>query len=242
MAKLVTSAGKREHAVVSREAWVAARKALLALEKKHTKLTDALSARRRELPWVPVEKSYIFDGPKGRTTLADLFAGKRQLIVWHFMFGPKWKEGCSHCSWWADSFNGNVAHLGKKDTTMIAISQAPLAKILPFKKRMGWSFQWVSSAHTDFNYDFHASARPDELKSGRIDYNYRIIEPFSDQLHGASVFYKDTDGAIYHTYSTYARGVDILNAGYQYLDLTPKGRDEIDADSSWVRHHDRYKR
>jgi predicted dithiol-disulfide oxidoreductase (DUF899 family) len=227
--------------VVGRDAWITARKDLLALEKQHTRLTDALSAKRRSLPWVLVDKPYVFDGPRGRQTLSQLFAGRHQLIVWHFMFGPAWKEGCSHCSFWADSFNANAIHLRHRDATMIAVSQAPLKKILPFKKRMGWTFPWVSAALTDFNFDYHASARPEELKAARVSYNYRMIEPFSDQLHGVSVFYKDPKGAVYHTYSTYARGVDILNTAYQYLDLTPKGRDEVDADSSWVRHHDKYR-
>ena len=239
MATLTTVFGKKNHKVVSHEEWLKARKELLKKEKEFTKLRDQLSEQRRDLPWEKVEKEYVFDGPEGKETLAELFDGKSQLVIWHFMFGPDWKAGCSHCSLWADTFNGNVVHLRAKDTTMMAISQAPLKKIEPFKKRMGWIFKWVSAADTDFNYDFHASARPEELKAKRIYYNYSEIEPFSDQLHGASAFYKDDRGDIYHTYSTYARGVDMLNGAYQYLDITAKGRDE-DGSSDWVKHHDKY--
>jgi predicted dithiol-disulfide oxidoreductase (DUF899 family) len=194
---------------------------------------------------VKVEKEYSFDGPGGKETLAGLFGKKSQLIVWHFMFGPHWKEGCSHCSFWADSFNGNIVHLAARDTTMLAISRAPLKKIEPFKKRMGWDFKWVSSFNTDFNYDFQASFSPEEFKRGKAVYNYKLIKPFSDELHGVSVFYKDGLGDVYHTYSTYSRGVDMLNNAYQYLDLTAKGRDEdwsSDDSSGWVRHHDKYPR
>jgi predicted dithiol-disulfide oxidoreductase (DUF899 family) len=243
MAKLRTVSGTTEHKVVAHEAWVAARKELLRKEKEFTKLRDRLNQARRDLPWEKVEKQYTFDGPDGKETLAQLFAGKSQLLVWHFMFGPDWKDGCSHCSFWADTFNANIVHLRQRDTTMIAISRAPLSKIEPFRKRMGWAFKWVSSAETDFNFDYQASARPEELKAGEVLYNYEVIKPFSDQLHGASAFYKDETGDVYHTYSTYARGVDMLNGAYQYLDLTAKGRDEDWSGkdpSGWVRHHDRY--
>jgi predicted dithiol-disulfide oxidoreductase (DUF899 family) len=242
MAKYQTVFGAKNHKVVSHDDWIKTRKEFLKKEKKFTKLRDELNEQRRALPWEKVEKEYILDGPGGKESLSELFDGKSQLIVWHFMFGPDWKAGCSHCSFWADTFNGNIVHLAARDTTMIAISLAPLKKIQPFKKRMGWGFKWVSSANTDFNYDFQASARPEELKAGRVYYNYRMIEPFSDQLHGASTFIKDTKGDIYHTYSTYARGVDMLNGTYQYLDLTAKGRDEdwSKDGSDWVRHHDRY--
>jgi predicted dithiol-disulfide oxidoreductase (DUF899 family) len=245
MAKLKTWAGIKEHAVVDPAKWLAARKALLAKEKKFTKLRDQLNQERRNLPWVKVEKDYAFDGPKGKESLAQLFGKKRQLIVWHFMFGPDWDEGCSHCSLWADSFNGNIVHMAARDTTMLAISRAPLKKINPFKKRMGWDFKWVSSFHSDFNYDFQASFSPGDFKRGKAMYNYRMIKPFSDELHGVSVFYKDAKGAIYHTYSTYGRGVDMLNNAYQFLDLTAKGRDEdwnSGHASDWVRHHDKYRR
>jgi predicted dithiol-disulfide oxidoreductase (DUF899 family) len=244
MAKIQTVSGVRNHAVVSHEAWLEARKEFLKKEKEFTKLRDQLNQQRCELPWEKVGKQYIFEGPDGTETLADLFAGKSQLLVWHFMFGPDWKEGCSHCSFWADTFNGNIVHLKQRDTTMIAISRAPLNNIEPFKKRMGWTFKWVSSADTDFNFDYQASVRPEELKAKKVFYNYREIEPFSDQLHGASAFYKDNEGDVFHTYSTYARGVDMLNGAFQYLDLTAKGRDEdwsSDHPSGWVRHHDKYK-
>jgi predicted dithiol-disulfide oxidoreductase (DUF899 family) len=244
MAKLKTITGTKEHRVVSRKNWLAARKALLVEEKKFTRLRDQLNQRRRDLPWVKVEKEYAFDGPNGPETLADLFEGRSQLIVWHFMFGPGWKEGCSHCSFWADGFNGINLHLKQRDTTMIAISRAPWKKIEPFRRRMGWRFKWVSSHDTDFNYDFHVSARPEELKTGKVYYNYREIEPFADELHGASAFYRDEHGDVFHSYSTYARGVDMLNLAYHYLDLTAKGRDEdpsSDHPSGWVRHHDKYK-
>ena len=243
MAKIKTVSGSRNHPVVSHEAWLKARQAFLKKEKKFTRLRDRLNEERRALPWEEVEREYVFDGPDGQETLADLFDGRSQLLVWHFMFGPDWKEGCSHCSFWADTFNGNIVHLKARDTTMIAISRAPWKKIAPFKKRMGWSFKWVSSADTDFNFDFQASARPEELEAGKVFYNYRFIEPFADQLHGASAFYRDGKGRVFHTYSTYARGVDMLNGAYQYLDLTAKGRDEdwsLGHPSGWVRHHDRY--
>ena len=244
MAQVKTFEGKKQHQVVSKEKWTRARKKLLADEKKFTRLRDQLNAKRRALPWEKVEKTYFFDGPKGKETLAGLFGGKNQLIVWHFMFGPDWKEGCSHCSFWADSFNGNIVHLAARDTTLLAISHAPLSKIESFKKRMGWGFKWVSSFHTDFNYDYQASFSKEDFKRGKAVYNYRVIEPFSDELHGVSVFYKDGKD-IYHTYSTYSRGVDMLNNAYQYLDLTAKGRDEdwaSDFASGWVRHHDKYGR
>ncbi len=244
MAKLKTFAGTKEHKVVASKAWDAARKKLLLEEKKFTKLRDALNAKRRALPWVKVEKDYVFDAPGGKESLGDLFGGKRQLIIWHFMFGPDWKEGCSHCSLWADSFNGNVVHMAARDTTMLAVSRAPLPKIEPFQKRMGWGFKWVSSFNTDFNYDYQASFSKEDFRRGKAVYNYKVIQPFSDELHGVSVFYKDGKD-VYHTYSTYSRGVDMLNNAYQYLDLTAKGRDEdwdSDFASGWVRHHDKYGR
>jgi predicted dithiol-disulfide oxidoreductase (DUF899 family) len=243
MATLRTSTGTKEHKVVSQKDWIAARKALLVKEKEFTRLRDQLNRERRNLPWVKVEKEYIFDGPEGKETLAELFAGKSQLVVYHFMFGPDWKEGCSHCSFWADNFNGIPVHLRARDTTMIAISRAPLEKLEAFKKRMGWSFKWMSSFATDFNYDYQASVRPEELKAGKVYYNYEEIKPFSSECHAISAFYKDEHGDVFHTYSTYARGVDMLNTAYHYLDLTAKGRDEEGSDnpSGWVRHHDKYK-
>ena len=243
MAKVETFAGTKDHMVVSQSEWIAARKTLLDKEKEFTLLRDQLNQQRRDLPWVFVEKKYVFEGPAGKETLAELFAGKSQLIVYHFMFGPDWKEGCSHCSFWADSFNGIIVHLNQRDTTMLAISRAPLKMLEDFKKRMGWSFKWVSSFDTDFNYDYQASVRPEEMKAGKVYYNYREIPPFSPECHAISAFYKDAAGEVYHTYSTYGRGVDMQNTAYQYLDLTAKGRDEdwsLDHPSSWVRHHDKY--
>lgn len=243
MPKIRTITGTRNHPVVSHDAWLSARIALLKKEKKLTHLRDQLNEQRRQLPWEKVTKTYLFDGPDGQETLPQLFAGKHQLLVWHFMFGPDWKQGCSHCSFWADTFNGIIVHLQHCDTTMLAISQAPWSKIKPFRRRMGWSFKWVSSANTDFNFDYQASTRPEELKANKVYYNYRQIAPFSDQLPGVSAFYRDDKDQVYHTYSTYARGMDQLNAAYQFLDLTAKGRDEdwsTDHPSDWVRHHDRY--
>ncbi len=243
MARIKTVVGVRNHPVVSHDAWVKARVKLLKEEKKFTKLQEKLNERRRALPWEKVTKRYSFDGPGGKQTLSDLFDGRGQLIVWHFMFGPDWKEGCSHCSCWADTFDAVAVHLAARDTTMAAVSMAPLKKLLAFRKRMGWSFPWVSGARTDFNYDFQASARPEELAAGQVLYNYSTIEPFSDQMHGCSAFVKDTKGDIYHTYSTYARGVEALNGAFHFLDITAKGRDEDWANgdtSSWIRLHDQY--
>lgn len=243
MANLKTIFGIKPHKVVSHDEWIEARRQFLKKEKEFTKLRDRLNEERRALPWEQVKKEYSFDGPSGKRTLADLFNGKSQLVVWHFMFGPDWQQGCSHCSFWADGWNGVTEHLKHRDTEMIAISQAPLSKIEPFKRRMGWSFNWMSSANTDFNFDYQASTRPEELKAKKVLYNYQEMEPFSDQMHGCSTFYKDDNDDIFHTYSTYARGVDMLNVAYQFLDLTAKGRDEDwsqEHSSGWVRHHDRY--
>lgn len=243
MAKIKTVTGMRDHAVVSHSEWLKARLELLQEEKRFTQLRDELNERRRRLPWEKVVKPYAFTAPDGQRTLADLFDGRGQLIVWHFMFGPDWREGCSHCSCWADTFNAVAVHLKARDTTMVAVSMAPLPKIRAFQQRMGWSFPWVSAADTDFNYDHQASARPEELAGGKVLYNYAEIEPFSDQMHGCSAFAKDTKGEVFHTYSTYARGVDMLNGAFHYLDITAKGRDEDWANgetSNWIRHHDRY--
>ena len=231
-----------EHAVVSREEWLAARKALLAKEKEFTRLRDDLGRRRRELPWVRIDKPYAFDGPRGKETLADLFEGRSQLVVYHFMFNPAANEGCRHCSFWADNFNPIGVHLNHRDVTFVAISRAPLAKLQSFQKRMGWSFKWLSAAETDFNYDFGVSFRPEDLEKGTATYNYA---PFTEKMadrEGVSVFHKDEKGAVFHTYSAYARGIDLLNTAYNYLDLVPKGRDEdgLEFTQAWVRHHDRY--
>lgn len=231
------------HPMVSHEAWIAARTALLAREKEFTRLRDELSRERRALPWERVEKTYLFDGPNGGETLADLFERRSQLLVYHFMFAPEWEQGCPGCSFWADGFDGLSVHLRHRDVTFIAISRAPLATIDAFKRRMGWSFKWVSSGGNDFNYDYQVSYTPATLDAGTAVYNYASSRTKSPDLPGVSVFHRGESGDISHTYSTYARGLDPLNPAYQYLDLVPKGRDE-DAPSpaKWVRHHDRYDR
>jgi len=228
--------------VVARAEWVAARKELLRKEKEFTRLRDELSRQRRELPWEKVEKSYVFDGPEGKQTLAQLFDGRSQLIIYHFMFGPGWKEGCPSCSFLADGFDGAVVHLAHRDTTFAVVSRATLAEIETFKKRMGWRFKWVSSWGSDFNFDHHVSFTKEALARGNVDYNYGTLQFRVEEAPGTSVFYKDAAGAIFHTYSTYARGLDILLPTYNFLDLTPKGRDEegLAFSMSWVRHHDRY--
>lgn len=229
------------HPVVSHDEWVAARVALLAEEKAFSRARDELNRRRRALPWERVEKTYEFDGPAGRVTLADLFEGRRQLIVYHFMFAPEWSEGCKHCSFWAESFDALGVHLNQRDTTFVAISRAPLAKLAAFEQRMGWRFNWLSSAPGDFNYDYQVSFTAHEMAAGSGVYNYVPGERGSDR-EGASVFYRDEAGQVFHTYSTYARGIDLLNTTYNFLDLTPKGRDEdhLSAPQAWVRYHDRY--
>jgi predicted dithiol-disulfide oxidoreductase (DUF899 family) len=234
--------GIEGHPVVSHEKWLSSRTAFLAKEKEFTRLRDELSRQRRELPWEKVGKTYTFDGPSGKETLADLFEGRSQLVVYHFMFTPEWDEGCKHCSFWADNFNGIGVHLNHRDVTLVAVSRAPLAKIEAFRKRMGWSFKWVSSAGSDFNFDYQVSFTPEQRKSGEARYNYSKEDPGFEDREGASVFYKDPSGAIFHTYSCYARGIDILNCAYHYLDLVPKGRDEdgLEFTQAWVRHHDRY--
>jgi len=235
-------ASKREsienHRVVSREVWTKAREEHLAKEKEFTKLRDELSQHRRDLPWVKVDKEYVFDGPAGKQTLAELFEGRSQLIVYHFMFAPEWSQGCPHCSFWADNFNGIPIHLKDRDVTMIAVARAPLDKLVAFEKRMGWTFKWVSSAKNDFNYDFHVSFTKEDLEKGTAVYNYRQGNADREDLHGISAFYKDEKGNVFHTYSTYGRGLDLLNGAYNYLDLVAKGRNE--ADPGWVRHHDKY--
>lgn len=230
----------RKHPVVSNKQWLKARTALLAKEKQFTRLRDKLSRQRRELPWERVEKKYVFDGPGGKESLADLFENRSQLVVYHFMFNPASDEGCKHCSFWADNFNGIVAHLNHRDVTFVAISRAPLAKIEQFKKRMGWHFKWLSSSQNDFNYDYQASFTPEAIRSGTVFYNYAKQKMNMSDREGVSVFHKDASGAIFHTYSAYARGIDMLNTAYHYLDLVPKGRDEGDSPQSWVRFHDRY--
>ena len=233
----------RRHRVVSREAWVQARKALLEEEKALTYQRDRINAKRRELPWVRVEKNYIFDGAKGRVTLADLFEGRSQLIVQHFMFGPEWPEGCVGCSFLSDHIDGARVHLENHDVTVAAVSRALWPKIQAFQRRMGWTFTWVSSYHSEFNFDYHVSYKQEDRSRGVITYNYEE-RPFQiDELGGTSVFYKDEEGLIYHTYSAYSRGDEQLLNTYNFLDLTPKGRNENGPGydlTDWVRHHDRY--
>jgi predicted dithiol-disulfide oxidoreductase (DUF899 family) len=231
-----------EHAIVSREEWLTARKAHLAREKEFTRVRDRLSAERRALPWVKVDKTYVFDGPHGKVTLGELFNGRRQLIVYHFMFGPGWEEGCPSCSFLADHIDGAAVHLAQRDVTLLAVSRAPLSRLEAFKERMGWRFPWVSSQGTDFNFDFNVSFTKAEMAKGAVDYNFDRREFPSEEGPGVSVFYKDEHGQIFHTYSAYARGLDLLVGAYNYLDLAPRGRDEdaLPYTMAWVRHHDRY--
>jgi predicted dithiol-disulfide oxidoreductase (DUF899 family) len=231
-----------KHQVVSREEWLKARKAHLEKEKELTRQRDELSRERRELPWEKVEKNYVFDGPKGKETLSDLFEGRSQLIIYHFMFGPGWKEGCPSCSFLCDHVDGALVHLNARDVTLTAVSRAPFTQIEAFKKRMGWRFKWVSSNANNFNFDYHVSFTKEELAKGKVEYNYTLQEWGSEEGPGFSVFYKDGTGAVFHTYSGFGRGGDILLGTYNYLDLTPKGRDEdgLAFSMSWVRHHDRY--
>jgi predicted dithiol-disulfide oxidoreductase (DUF899 family) len=231
-----------QHPIVSRDEWLAARKQLLVKEKEFTRLRDELSAERRALPWVKIEKPYLFDGPSGKATLADLFDGRSQLVVKHFMFGPEWTDGCVGCSFEVDHIEGALVHLEHHDVTYVVVSRAPLARIEAFKQRMGWRFKWVSSYGSDFNYDFHVSFRPDEIAKGEAYYNYETRDVGIDELSGRSVFYKDSTGDIFHTYSAYARGGEISLGSYGVLDMTPKGRNEtINGNlTDWVRHHDRY--
>ena len=227
------------HAVVSREEWLRARTALLARERELTHLRDQIARERRALPWVRIERNYVFDTPEGKRTLSELFEGRRQLLVQHFMLGPGWEEGCPSCSFMADHTDGMNVHLAHRDITLVAISRAPLAEIERFRRRMGWQFKWVSSHGSDFNHDFHVSFTPEEEK-GQVNYNY-AMQPFEcAELPGISVFYKDDADAVFHTYSAYRRGVEAMMGTYSLLDLTPKGRDELDGPMAWVRHHDRY--
>lgn len=230
------------HRVVSREEWIGARRQHLAREKELTRLRDQLSRERRDLPWVKVDKPYAFDGPNGQEALADLFEGRSQLIVQHFMFDPSWEEGCKSCSFWVDNFDGVTVHLNHRDVTFVLVSRAPIATLEAYRRRMGWRVKWVSSLHTDFNRDYHVSFRPEELERAQAYYNYETRSFPVPEAPGLSVFAKDADGAIYHTYSCYARGLDMLNGAYHLLDLVPKGRDEAGLSSTmaWLRHHDRY--
>jgi len=227
---------------VSHAEWIAARKEHLKKEKEFTRLRDELSRQRRELPWETVDKNYVFDGPSGKLTLGDLFAGRSQLAVYHFMLGPGWSAGCPSCSYLADHFDGAAIHLANRDVTLTVISRAPMAEIAAFKKRMGWRFNWVSSFGSDFNFDYHVSFTKEQLAQETVEYNYGPTHFPSEEAPGASVFYKDADGQVFHTYSTYARGLDILVGTYNFLDMAPKGRDEqgFKHTMAWVRHHDKY--
>lgn len=243
MTTLATSTGIQDHEVVSQQQWIASRKELLRKEKELTRLRDELSRQRRELPWERVEKTYTFDGPNGKQTLADLFASKSQLIIYHFMFGPGWEQGCPSCSYLADHFGGTLVHLANRDVALAVVSRAPIAQIEAFQKRMGWPFRWFSSFSNDFNHDYHVSFTKEEMTRGKLNYNYTEIGEFgAEEAPGASVFYKNDAGEIFHTYSAYARGLDILVGTYNFLDLAPKGRDEdaLAFSMAWVRHHDRY--
>ena len=228
------------HTTVSREQWNVAREALLAREKEFTRARDRLSAERRALPWVEIDKSYTFEGPRGRETLGDLFGGRSQLVIQHFMFGPDDTEGCPGCSFCADHVDAAFQHLEHHDISFVAVS---LAMLEAYRRRMGWNFKWVSSGGGDFNYDFHVSFAKDELAKGKVLYNYAMIDTSMQDLPGHSVFYKDADGGIFHTYSSYGRGTEELIGAYKYLDLTPNGRNEngpYHAMMDWMKRHDQY--
>jgi predicted dithiol-disulfide oxidoreductase (DUF899 family) len=231
------------HDIVSRDEWLAAHQQHLAREKAFTRMRDQLSAARRELPWTRVEKPYVFDSPRGRQTFADLFNGRSQLIVKHFMLGPGWQEGCVGCSFEADHIEGALPHLEHHDVSFVAISRAPLAEIETFKRRMGWHFNWVSSHGSDFNYDFHVSFTPEQAATGKVYYNFGMQPFVCEELSGINMFYKDASGEVFHTFSAYGRGAEEILGTYMCLDLTPKGRNETGPNfdlTDWVRHHDRY--
>jgi len=241
------------HEVVSKGEWVEARKRFLVKEKEFTRMRAQLSAERRALPWMRIDKNYTFDGPNGRETLAQLFGDRSQLVVYHFMFAPEWEVGCKSCSFWADNFNGITAHLRQRDVAFAAISRAPLAKLQAFAKRLGWTFKWVSSNGSDFNYDFEVSFQPDAPARGDATYNFArlsslrsggsVLKNFApSDMPGISVFAKDESGAIFRAYSTYGRGLDMMNTTYHYLDLVPKGRDEAGGIMAWVKLRDLYDR
>lgn len=234
-----TVKGLESHAVVNESEWIAASQELLVKEKEFTKLRDELSAKRRELPWVEVTTNYEFDTSEGKKTLSELFGDKSQLIVYHFMYGPGWEDGCPGCSFVSDQFDGALLHMTPKDVAFVAVSRAPLAEFQGFKERMGWKFPWISSAGTDFNYDFGVSFKRETLDAGPVMYNFKVQPIKSEEQPGLSVFVKDADGRIFRTYSSYERGLDLLLGTYNLLDLTPKGRDE-EHGMSWVKHHDKY--
>ena len=231
-----------QHRVLPHNDWIEERKALLAKEKEFTKLRDAITEDLRKLPWEKVERSYVFDGATGKETLADLFNGRSQLIVYHFMYGPGWDQGCKSCSFLADHFNPAIVHLNQRDVTMVAVSRAPFQELDAFKKRMGWTFKWVSSFHTDFNTDYQVSFTQEELDKGDAYYNYKAQRFPSTEAPGLSVFYKDGSGDIFHSYSSYGRGLDMFISAYHFLDIVPKGRNEKDLSYTmeWLRLHDEY--
>jgi predicted dithiol-disulfide oxidoreductase (DUF899 family) len=232
----------QQHQVVQHDEWVEARKSLLAREKEFTRQRDLLSEERRGLPWERVDKQYVFDGPDGEQSLTDLFDGRSQLVVYHFMFAPDdaWDEACKHCSFWADNFDPIVVHLNANDVSMVAVSRAKLDNIERYRKRMGWSFKWLSSSGSDFNFDYRVSFAPEEYESPV--FNYGTMAPGFGDREGVSVFAR-VDDEIFHTYSTYARGIDMLNTAYHYLDIVPRGRGEDDGPPQhWVRRHDEYAR
>ena len=226
--------------VVPHEQWLEARAAFLEREKQFTRARDELNRQRQELPWELVERDYRFTGPDGRETLAELFDGRSQLIVYHFMFAPDWDAGCPHCSFWADNFDPVIVHMNQRDVTMVAISRAPYPRLAAYRKRMGWKFKWLSAAGTTFNADYGVSFTDDERKRGTAFYNYRAGDPGVSEREGVSVFYQDDAGKLFHTYSAYARGIDLLNTAYNYIDLVPKGRDEGGRSQYWVRRRDEY--
>ncbi len=228
--------------VVAREEWLEARRAHLAKEKEFTKLRDQLSQERRELPWVKVDKAYQFEGPNGRESLASLFDGRSQLLVYHFMYGPDWEEGCPTCSFWADNYNGTDIHLNHRDITLVVVSSAKLDTLNAYKARMGWTFKWVSSFGSDFNHDYQVTSTPEEIEMGDVFYNFGPSNFKGEERPGISIFYKSEAGDIYNTYSCYARGLDMLNSTYHHMDLTPMGRDEagLPWNMAWLRRHDRY--
>jgi predicted dithiol-disulfide oxidoreductase (DUF899 family) len=228
--------------IVSRDEWVEARMQHLKQEKELTRLRDKLSAQRRDLPWVRVDTDYVFDGPDGKIGLPQLFGDKSQLIVQHFMFGPDWDAGCKSCSFWADNFNGIVVHLQQRDIAFVVISQAPFSRIEEYRRRMRWGFNWVSSFGTDFNHDYNVSFTPEETAAGDVYYNYKPRKTSMTELPGISVFFKDAQGDVFHTYSCYERGLDMMNAAYHYIDLVPNGRNEagLSFPQAWVHRHDEY--
>jgi predicted dithiol-disulfide oxidoreductase (DUF899 family) len=229
------------HTIVSREEWLAARKALLAREKEATKLRDELNTERSALPWVKVEKSYVFETPRGKATLSGLFGNHSQMMIYHFMLGPDWGAGCPSCSFLADHLDGALPHLEHHDVSLVAVSRAPLAKIEAYKERMGWRFPWVSSFGNDFNYDYHVSFTQDELAKGKVFYNFTEIDSANahDELPGLSSFYKDEGGSVFHTYSSYARGLEEWIGTLMILDRAPKGRNEKST-MDFVKRHDEY--